>query len=416
MTAALAPRPDRRLDFWWVLVTSPEVLVFLFFMITDPRTIPETGRGRRVYAIVVGLVATLLDRAVDDRVRGEARDARRADDRLRCTARPAARARRDAAGPLSRSGCGSRPRSPARRAGALGARGVGPSSPRVSCRDRAAGTRRARHPRAFPLVTVARGVASPHRRRDGAAGSRPRSSPTSGCGGPLRLRDRLRAWRAAHGRMARRPRRGSRPAGPGTIDVPTYDAEHVRLRLEPGKGQGPPLVVATLSGSRDYTYDRSRRRSCGATRPGRFVRTFELAPTTVATSCRRPRRRRRARPGQTASVPAAFRLTRRRSERRPRLPPGRLPLRDVSDPAAMMGGGLCGSTTTTTAGSTSTSSTPTRRPTCALERSRRPPESRLYHNVHGRSWTSPRDPHRPHDAGSGASPLTSTATARPTYS
>jgi hypothetical protein len=34
--------------------------VFLFFMITDPRTIPETGRGRRLYAVSVGLLATLL--------------------------------------------------------------------------------------------------------------------------------------------------------------------------------------------------------------------------------------------------------------------------------------------------------------------------------------------------------------------
>ncbi|HWQ00860.1 MAG TPA: hypothetical protein VN449_01960, partial [Gaiellaceae bacterium] len=28
--------------FWWVLVTSPEVLVFLFFMITDPKTTPRS--------------------------------------------------------------------------------------------------------------------------------------------------------------------------------------------------------------------------------------------------------------------------------------------------------------------------------------------------------------------------------------
>jgi Na+-translocating ferredoxin:NAD+ oxidoreductase RnfD subunit len=46
--------------FWWVLVTSPEVLVFLFFMITDPRTAPR-GRGpRATYAVSVGLLAALL--------------------------------------------------------------------------------------------------------------------------------------------------------------------------------------------------------------------------------------------------------------------------------------------------------------------------------------------------------------------
>ena len=46
--------------FWWVLLTSPEVLVFLFFMITDPRTAPR-GRGpRALYAVSVGLLAALL--------------------------------------------------------------------------------------------------------------------------------------------------------------------------------------------------------------------------------------------------------------------------------------------------------------------------------------------------------------------
>src|SRR5512133_392958 len=46
--------------FWWVLLTSPEVLVFLFFMITDPRTAPRGRRPRAIYGICVGLLATLL--------------------------------------------------------------------------------------------------------------------------------------------------------------------------------------------------------------------------------------------------------------------------------------------------------------------------------------------------------------------
>ena len=41
-------------------MTSPEILVFLFFMITDPKTIPASRGGRRVYAVAVGLLATLL--------------------------------------------------------------------------------------------------------------------------------------------------------------------------------------------------------------------------------------------------------------------------------------------------------------------------------------------------------------------
>jgi hypothetical protein len=33
-------------EFWWLLVTSPEILVFLFFMITDPKTVPLGTHAR----------------------------------------------------------------------------------------------------------------------------------------------------------------------------------------------------------------------------------------------------------------------------------------------------------------------------------------------------------------------------------
>jgi MFS transporter, putative metabolite:H+ symporter len=46
--------------FWKVLVTSPEVFIFLSFMITDPKTAPETRRSRRIYAIAIGLLGALL--------------------------------------------------------------------------------------------------------------------------------------------------------------------------------------------------------------------------------------------------------------------------------------------------------------------------------------------------------------------
>jgi hypothetical protein len=47
MTTAWSPTPVCDGRFWTVLVTSPEVLIFLFFMITDPKTIPS-GRSARV--------------------------------------------------------------------------------------------------------------------------------------------------------------------------------------------------------------------------------------------------------------------------------------------------------------------------------------------------------------------------------
>ena len=43
-----------------MLLTSPEVLVFLFFMLTDPKTTPRGQRDRVVYAVSVGLLAALL--------------------------------------------------------------------------------------------------------------------------------------------------------------------------------------------------------------------------------------------------------------------------------------------------------------------------------------------------------------------
>ena len=49
MTARWHLGPITGFHFWWVLVTSPEVLVFLFFMITDPKTAPRgAARARRL--------------------------------------------------------------------------------------------------------------------------------------------------------------------------------------------------------------------------------------------------------------------------------------------------------------------------------------------------------------------------------
>ena len=46
--------------FWWVIVTSPEVLIFLFFMITDPKTVPAGRVARLAFAASVAVVSTLL--------------------------------------------------------------------------------------------------------------------------------------------------------------------------------------------------------------------------------------------------------------------------------------------------------------------------------------------------------------------
>jgi Na+-translocating ferredoxin:NAD+ oxidoreductase RnfD subunit len=60
MTARWHLGPLEGRHFWWVLLTSPEVLVFLFYMITDPKTAPSGRRPRLVYAVSIGLLAALL--------------------------------------------------------------------------------------------------------------------------------------------------------------------------------------------------------------------------------------------------------------------------------------------------------------------------------------------------------------------
>ena len=47
-------------DFWRVIVSSPEVLIFLFFMITDPKTVPTGRVGRVAFGALVAVASTLL--------------------------------------------------------------------------------------------------------------------------------------------------------------------------------------------------------------------------------------------------------------------------------------------------------------------------------------------------------------------
>jgi Na+-translocating ferredoxin:NAD+ oxidoreductase RnfD subunit len=60
MTANWAFAPVCGVDFWRVIVTSPEVMIFLFFMITDPKTVPAGRVGRVAFGILVAVASTLL--------------------------------------------------------------------------------------------------------------------------------------------------------------------------------------------------------------------------------------------------------------------------------------------------------------------------------------------------------------------
>ena len=60
MTANWAFGPVCGVDFWRVIVTSPEVLIFLFFMITDPKTVPAGRVGRVAFGFLVAVASMLL--------------------------------------------------------------------------------------------------------------------------------------------------------------------------------------------------------------------------------------------------------------------------------------------------------------------------------------------------------------------
>jgi Na+-translocating ferredoxin:NAD+ oxidoreductase RnfD subunit len=60
MTARWAFAPVCGYDYWRVIVTSPEVLIFVFFMLTDPKTVPAGRVGRVVFGFLVAVASTLL--------------------------------------------------------------------------------------------------------------------------------------------------------------------------------------------------------------------------------------------------------------------------------------------------------------------------------------------------------------------
>ena len=69
---AVAPVPDHCMiaswhatpmcgsELWTILVTSPEILIFAFFMIPDPRTVPDGQASRFVFGVIVALLSVLL--------------------------------------------------------------------------------------------------------------------------------------------------------------------------------------------------------------------------------------------------------------------------------------------------------------------------------------------------------------------
>lgn len=60
MVASWRATPICGWDFWQVVVTSPELLVFALFMLPDPRTVPDGRWPRIAFGLVVALLSVIL--------------------------------------------------------------------------------------------------------------------------------------------------------------------------------------------------------------------------------------------------------------------------------------------------------------------------------------------------------------------
>jgi hypothetical protein len=387
MTAAWHLGPIGGLELWWTLVTSPEILVFLFFMITDPRTIPDTDRGRHAYAVSVGLLATLLIAPWTSEF--SAKLAVLGSLTIVCAARPLLllATERTPLGRLAgRPSGGSRGlRLAALGAVALAAAGVVVAAGLVS--PRAPQAPAALASGGVPEVTVAagQGVA----KIDRATAQRVATTLVAdleGAAESLRTRDKAAARRSATGAWLAELWRRIDAGRNGTVDVATYDADRVRLRLERGKGQGPPLIVATLTGrSQTTTYGRTASVVVRRDEPQPVVRTFEVVATGGRYLVSGVRGEVERAPVLAAAVPAGFTLTDVASSVGLDFRHGAFRYGVSVDTGAMMGGGLCwldydgdGWQDLYVVNSYAQSDVPAYRSRGGL------PSSRLYRNVKGR--------------------------------
>jgi Na+-translocating ferredoxin:NAD+ oxidoreductase RnfD subunit len=263
MTARWHLGPISGFHFWRVLVTSPEVLVFLFFMITDPRTAPRSPRARLTYAVALGLLASVL--IAPTTTEFAAKVALLGALGLVCVALPVLRS---ISVPLDR-------------------RIAFAAAPAVAAAFAGA-------------IVLSSGSAHATAFRALPAGGLPPVSILPSRGVQTQL-DRHTAQLIAHDLVA---------------VVPAAARDSVRVWLEPGGGQAPPVAVAQLGG-RTYRLARLNTR-------WRLTKENSL-PTHLP----------------SATVLAGYRLSNVAPSVGLSFRQGAFRYGVTNDPAAMMGGGLC---------------------------------------------------------------------------
>ena len=273
--------------FWKVLIFSPEVFIFLSFMITDPKTVPQGRVARRVYAISIGVLSSLL--IAPQTTEFAAKVGLLSSLTIVCAARPLLIMLGSA---LSSSPHGSTSARALRLV--LGVRSAQRSILGAGALAAVA---------IFAVVLVLAGI--PARSTAEAVTALPAGAPVAvavesnsriasidlptgqriardavadlaTATDALEQRDVARAAVGASGAWLAQLQGQIGAASGGTIVVPVYRVERARISLEPGVGQGPPKVVARLQG----TVERSTYSAASIANrepSAAFEQSFELA-------------------------------------------------------------------------------------------------------------------------------------------
>ncbi len=283
MTARWHLGPITGWSFWWLLVTSPEILIFLFFMITDPMTIPRARPARWVYAVGVGLLATLL--IAPQTTERASKIAVLASLALVCAVRPLLERLlpEGDAGPSPWARLvGGRGRiatvgisltAAAAFAGVVVLAGV-PARPDTASAEALPPGQRA------PQVTVVAtdGVSA---QVDQATAHRIAQDivlDLRSDADALRLRDPARAAAGAGGAALVDLREQIGGAAGAAIPVASYQVEHVGLTLKRGTGQGPPRILAKVTGLEQVALYAGQPPKLERRQPAKpFTQTLEVA-------------------------------------------------------------------------------------------------------------------------------------------
>jgi Na+-translocating ferredoxin:NAD+ oxidoreductase RnfD subunit len=340
MTARWHLGPITGWEFWRVLVFSPEILVFLFFMITDPRTIPRTGAGRRAYAIGIGLLAVVM--IAPQTTEFATKVAVLAALFVVCALRPVLILLKV---PMRLEASRGRVATYAA-TGAVGFVALVVLAGMPARPDEASAS--VVPERAIPDVTVlpSEGVATELDEGTAEQIARDVVANLGNEGDAVLNRDPDRATAGAAGERLASVWAAIDGAG-RSVAVPEYDLDGMTVKLERNEGQGPPLVLADVRGTVQLVTYRGTPPTVQARgTPSPYRQTLELVLTdgryVIVGSRGRVPPALAASPVEPAPAPATgLRLENVAGESGLRFRHGAFRFRMSSDPVAFMGGGLC---------------------------------------------------------------------------